>query len=86
MPIAWALQDAKARFSELLRASLSDGPQMVTLRGQDAAVLVPVDEWKRLQQSARPSLMDLLLGDGPRFDLELEPRLGLTPRPVDLDD
>ena len=82
----WPVQDAKARFSELLRASLSDGPQMVTLHGQDAAVLVPVEEWKRLQKGARPSLKDILLGDGPRFDLELEPRLTLTPRPVDLGD
>lgn len=82
----WPVQDAKARFSELLRASLSDGPQMVTLRGQDAAVLVPVDEWKRLQQGAKRSLKDILLGDGPRFDLELEPRPRLTPRLVDLDD
>lgn len=82
----WPVQDAKARFSELLRASLSDGPQMVTLRGQETAVLVPVAEWKRLQKGARPSLKDILLGDGPRFELELEPRLSLTPRPVDLDD
>ncbi len=82
----WPVQDAKARFSELLRASLSDGPQMVTLRGQDAAVLVPVEEWKRLQQRARPSLKDVLLGDGPRFDLELPDRRGYKLRPVDLDD
>jgi len=59
---------------------------MVTLRGQDTAVLVPVAEWKRLQQGARPSLKDILLGDGPRFDLDLDPRPTLKPRPVDLDD
>lgn len=82
----WPVQDAKARFSELLRASLSDGPQMVTLRGQDAAVLVPVEEWRRLQKTARPSLKDILLGDGPRFDLELPDRHRFRARPVDLDD
>lgn len=82
----WPVQDAKARFSELLRASLKDGPQMVTLRGQEAAVLVPAAEWRRLQQAGKPTLKDILLGDGPRFDLELEPRLRLTPRPVDLED
>lgn len=82
----WPVQDAKARFSELLRTSLSDGPQMVTLRGQDAAVLVPVAEWKRLQQSARPSLKDILLGDGPRFDIPLPDRRSFRARPVDLDD
>lgn len=82
----WPVQDAKARFSELLRASLSDGPQMVTLRGQDAAVLVPVEEWKRLQKNARTSLKDFLLADGPRFDIPLPDRRGFRLRPVDLDD
>lgn len=82
----WPVQDAKARFSELLRASLKDGPQMVTLRGQEAAVLVPAEEWRRLQKASKPTLKDILLGDGPRFDLELEPRVRLTPRSVDLED
>lgn len=49
-------------------------PQVVTKRGAETAVLVPLDEWKRLQASARPSLKDFLLGDGPRFDLELPDR------------
>ena len=44
----WPVQDAKARFSEFLDACLADGPQMVTRRGVEAAVLVPVDEWRRL--------------------------------------
>jgi antitoxin Phd len=64
----WQVQEAKARFSEFLEASLKDGPQMVTRRGVEAAVLLPVDEWRRLQRSARPSLKDLLLADEPRFD------------------
>jgi antitoxin Phd len=82
----WPAQDAKARFSELLRASLNEGPQMVTLRGQEAAVLVPADEWKRLQKAGKPTLKDILLGDGPR-DLELpEQRPLLVPRHVDLED
>ena len=57
----WPVQDAKARFSEFLEACIADGPQMVTKRGTEAAVLVPVAEWKRLQAAARPSLKDLLL-------------------------
>ena len=44
----WPVQDAKARFSELLDACLRDGPQLVTRRGADAAVLVPADQWRRL--------------------------------------
>ena len=70
----WPVQDAKARFSEFLEACLSDGPQMVTRRGAEAAVLVPVQEWKRLQSAARPSLKQLLLSDDARSDLIVPPR------------
>jgi antitoxin Phd len=62
----WPVQDAKARFSEFLDACLAEGPQMVTRRGAEAAVLVPVQEWRRLQAAARPSLKQLLLSDEAR--------------------
>jgi prevent-host-death family protein len=65
--MAWAVQDAKARFSELLDASLRDGPQVVTRRGVEAAVLVPIEEWRRLKQAARPTLKELLLSPDGRF-------------------
>jgi len=40
----WRVQDAKARFSELLETCIVDGPQMVTKRGAEAAVLsAPVE-------------------------------------------
>lgn len=59
----WPVQDAKARFSEFLDACLADGPQLVTRRGAEAAVLMSIREWKRLQAAARPSLKELLLSD-----------------------
>jgi antitoxin Phd len=62
----WQVQDAKARFSELLNLTLRNGPQVVTRRGIAAAVLVPIDEWRRLQETSRPSLKALLLSAGPR--------------------
>ena len=62
----WQLQDAKARFSELLNLTLRNGPQVVTRRGIAAAVLVPIDEWRRLQETSRPSLKELLLKADPR--------------------
>lgn len=65
----WPIQDAKARFSEFLETCLAEGPQMVTKRGAEAAVLVPVDEWRRLKASARPSLKQLLLADQGRAEL-----------------
>ena len=70
----WPIQDAKARFSEFLETCLAEGPQMVTKRGTEAAVLVPVDEWRRLQTAARPSLKQLLLSDQRRADLVLPSR------------
>jgi antitoxin Phd len=75
----WSIQWAKARFSELLDACLIEGPQLVTRRGADAAVLVPVDEWRRLQAAARPSLKQLLLSDQARTDL-LVPARGYARR------
>lgn len=64
----WPVQVAKARFSEFLDKCLTEGPQMVTRRGTEAAVLVPADEWRRLQASARPSLKELLLSSLNRTD------------------
>ena len=53
---------------------MAEGPQMVTKRGAEAAVLVPVDEWRRLQAAARPSLKQLLLSDEVRADLLIPAR------------
>ena len=71
---SWPVQDAKARFSELLATCLRDGPQTVTRRGEEAAVLVPVAEWRRLQRSARPTLKELLLAEAPRAEIALPAR------------
>lgn len=71
---AWPVQDAKARFSEFLAACLADGPQMVTKRGADAAVLVPATEWRRLHTAAKPSLKELLLSDAARSARLIPPR------------
>ena len=70
----WPVQDAKARFSEFLETCLNDGPQMVTKRGAEAAVLVPAQEWRRLQAAARPSLKELLLADAGRADIGVPAR------------
>lgn len=78
----WPVQDAKARFSEFLERCLAEGPQMVTKRGAEAAVLVPVDEWRRLQASARPSLKQLLLMDTARAALPPPRRGGARRRRV----
>lgn len=71
---AWPVQDAKARFSELLNACVSKGPQVVTRRGAETAVLVPIAEWRRLSNAAPPSLKALLLSDEARANLVLPQR------------
>ena len=77
--MAWPVQDAKARFSELLDASLRDGPQVVTRRGVEEAVLVPMNESRRLTQAARPTLKQLLLSPESRFAIAV-PQLGKSRR------
>jgi len=79
---SWPVQDAKARFSEMLVACGREGPQIVTKRGVEAAVLAPIEEWRRLTAQARPGLKALLLADETRSDdLAIEPRGGQPHRP-----
>ncbi len=79
---SWQVQDAKARFSEFLDTTIKKGPQVVTRRGIKTAVLVPIEEWERLQKAVRPSLKDLLLAPEPRFGDQLSERRKLRRRPV----
>jgi antitoxin Phd len=77
---SWQLQEAKARFSEFLDAALKKGPQVVTRRGVETAVLVPIEEWRRLQSASRPNIKELLLS-GPRFENLVPPRRKWKSRP-----
>jgi antitoxin Phd len=82
----WQVYDAKARFSALLDAALNDGPQVVTRRGVETAVLVPIDEWKRLKSHARQSIPDPLLDPNAPHDIPVGPRRRLKLRPFTFDD
>jgi len=79
MPV-WPVQDAKARFSEFLDTCLRDGPQVVSRRGAPAAVLVPLTEWRRVQQAAKPTLKALLLSNDGRGEIDLPARGGARRR------
>jgi prevent-host-death family protein len=61
---AWKLEDAKARFSEVVRRAHTEGPQRVTRRGRDAVVVIAVDDLERLppEPAARPNLVEFLQG------------------------
>ena len=82
----WPVQDAKARFSELLECAIADGPQVVTKRGVETVVLLPVEQWRRLERMARPDLKDLLLASEARtgnLTLARRPRRHRTPPAVE---
>jgi prevent-host-death family protein len=65
-PDHWQIQDAKQRFSEMIRAVTNEGPQVITRHGEDVAVVVDIDEYRRLTRPA-VDLAGILLG-GPKFD------------------
>lgn len=81
----WPLQDAKARFSELVRMARSEGPQHVTLHGRDAVVVVDADEFDRLQGARTGELLIEALQASPHRRIEIEPRRSAMPvRAVEL--
>ena len=84
--MAWQVYDAKARFSEFLETTLKEGPQVLTRRGVETAVLVPIDEWKHLQDRARLSIPDPLLDPNGPHDIPLAPRRSFKLRPFSFDD
>jgi len=76
---AWKLEDAKAKFSEVVRRARAQGPQRVTYRGKDAVVVIAVEELKRLLPAEGPqqSLVDFLQGTAlAEIDIRREPDRG----------
>jgi prevent-host-death family protein len=76
----WSVQDARARFDELLDACTARGPQLLTRRGVDSVVLVPIDEWRRVKAHGGPSLKALLLANDARTDDLVPLRSGVRRR------
>ena len=70
----WPVQDAKSRFSEFLDTTLAEGPQIVTRRGAETAVLLPIEQWRRLERMTRPDLKELLLASEARTEDLTPPR------------
>lgn len=68
--MAWQVQEAKQRFSEVLRMAEQEGPQVVTRHGEEVAVVVSMAQWRE-HMPTRPTLKDWLL-NGPVADLEIE--------------
>jgi prevent-host-death family protein len=78
----WQVQEAKARFSELLNRARDEGPQIIARHGREQAVVLSIEDYRALESNARDFKAHLL--GGPKFDefsIEREPDTG---RPVAL--
>jgi prevent-host-death family protein len=69
----WLLQDAKARFSELVRRVRSEGPQHVTVHGRDEVVILSAEEFRRLKGTQTGAALIEAIQASPHRDLEIEP-------------
>jgi len=78
----WSVEYAKSRLSEPLDACQQEGPQLVSRRGTETAVLVPIEQWRHLHADARPSLKELLLSSEARTEFLLPPRGSAHRRPA----
>ncbi len=79
----WQVQEAKQRFSEVVRSARSDGPQFVTRHGDEVAVVLDIREYRRLQGGTR-DFKDFLRS-GPDLDVLDIHRSRDVARAVDLD-
>jgi prevent-host-death family protein len=77
----WQVQEAKQRFSELLRVAHVDGPQFVTRHGREVAVVIDIADYRHLRGD-EAGFKDYLLS-GPRFDGLALSRSGEHPRIID---
>jgi len=68
----WQLQDAKARFSEVIRRATEHGPQHVTVNGREKAVVISTAEFARLKAEPTGALLVELMADSPLADVTLE--------------
>lgn len=84
-PGRWLLQDAKARFSELVRRVRSEGPQHVTVHGRDEVVVIAAEEFRRLKGNLTGEALISAMQASPYREIDIEPRRsGLPVRDVTL--
>jgi len=78
-PGHWLLQDAKARFSELVRRVRSEGPQHVTVHGREEVVVISAEEFRRLKGVLTSSALIAAMQASPDRDIDLAPARGPLP-------
>ena len=72
-PGHWLLQDAKARFSELVRRVHSEGPQHVTVHGRQEVVVISAEEFRRLKGDQTGEALIAVMQTSPFRDVSIEP-------------
>ena len=88
----WKLQDAKARFSELVRRARSGKPQHVTVHGKEAVIVVDAERYEVRPKSRRPRTMAGFIEESKKYrgvteGIDFEPPLGMTfDRPFSFDE
>ena len=81
----WALQDAKARFSEVVRKAKTEGPQRITVHGREEVVVVSVEEYRRAKGQPTGEALVKLLHDSPLREINMDrPRTRARVRKVEL--
>jgi prevent-host-death family protein len=78
--VRWPLQDAKARFSEVVRRARSEGPQLVTVHGRDEVVVIAAEEFRRLKGELTGDALIAAMQASPHRDIDIEPKS--APMPV----
>ena len=78
-PNHWRLQDAKARFSELVRRVRSEGPQHVTVHGRDEVVVIAAEEFRKLKGDRTGEALIAAMQASPHREIDIEPRRSRLP-------
>jgi prevent-host-death family protein len=72
MSSRWRLQDARARFGELVRRARESGPQRIAADGKDAVVVVDAEQWDRLEKPVSGRDLVEALANSPLKDVPIE--------------
>ena len=75
----WLLQDAKARFSELVRRVRSEGPQHVTVHGRDEVVVIAAEDFRRLKGDLSGKALIAVMQASPHREIDIEPKRSRSP-------
>jgi prevent-host-death family protein len=78
-PGRWVLQDAKAKFSELVRRVHAEGPQHVTVHGRDEVVVIAAEEFRRLKGDVTGEALVAVMRQSPHRGTDIEPRRSKMP-------